>query len=106
MSALIERAGRAAFEHEHVSDGCTWDGVGSMQDSRDAWCGMARAALLAALDPEDEALVERIAGAIAPGYFISEGCEGHRNQTRKEARAVIKAIRAFASPPPAATTAE
>lgn len=104
---MLERAARAMCEFHH-SEVCV--GVPPeeyWEQSRDTFTLDASAALLAALDPEDEALETAIASAMAPEIFealrsTESIADAYRlshdaREFRQHARAAITAIRALAS---------
>jgi hypothetical protein len=87
MSEMVERAAKAYFEFCDDDDSierCAWDEADD--DEKECARGNARAALLAALDPEDEALRREI---------VFSGLVTHA-----EAKRIISALRALAQGAP------
>ena len=78
MSEMIERAAKAMCASQLY--GSAWDGLN--EGAQETYRANARACLLAALDPEDEALVRAVQDAIA--YTVG---------WPQKARAAIAALR-------------
>lgn len=93
MTDMIERAAKASFSTEHGSDGCVWER--STEDSKGYWRDSARAALLAALDPEDIDMHEYVGEALVEEYQRMMKEDGGWNSGGLM-RVVIKAMRDLA----------
>lgn len=92
---MIERAALAWISAEHDLDGVA-------SDDREVAKGAARAALLAGLDPEDEAMVERVAKHICDERYgplrnnAKAAWEWERRLYDHIARAAISALKSLA----------
>lgn len=102
-SAMIERAARAVYAHSpqrwgdervdgyvvHPARPLPWAKIGDHMGKEIA--AKARSALVAALDPDDEALVRLVAERME--------CDPNFGSVEHMARAAIAALRAHAAPP-------
>lgn len=99
MSEMLERAAKAMFAEEHKAvSGIRWENEGEF---REFWRNSARAALLAALDPEDRELVEvhAMAGVSRACRAAPEGSSLSKllfSQRRAIAQEVVAALKAAA----------
>lgn len=94
MTDMLDRAAKASFCTEHGSDGCVWER--STEDSKGYWRDSVRAALLAALDPEDKVLVALMTRASV--MEIADGCpvpDDFHEVDYAATKSAIKALRAY-----------